>query len=291
PLGERSHPVGRVVAQRVEQARALEIPGPRLVREAVFEIAMIVLVRLRMHDDRVRQRRRLRQPRVLLERVCRRFVRCERRVRNARGVEQVHVRLNRRRPVLRPNQTCRRHTQQGLAPCPVTCHAHRYNTAASPVQPESSRPPRPLLPYPERDAMRHLQRMLLPAALLPMLCAAQSNDAALILKARQIHDRVIKLDTHNDIDPANFTADCNYKMRLTTQVNLPKMIEGDMDVTFMIVYVGQGPLTPEGYDNAYRQAIAKFDAIHRFTEKLAPDQMGLALTPADVLALHKKNQR
>jgi membrane dipeptidase len=64
-----------------------------------------------------------------------------------------------------------------------------------------------------------------------------------------------------------------------------------MDVSFMIVYVGQGPLTPEGYDNAYRQAIAKFDAVHRLTEKIAPDNIGLALSPADVLALHKKNLR
>lgn len=117
---------------------------------------------------------------------------------------------------------------------------------------------------------------------------AQSSDAALIAKAKGIHDRVIKLDTHNDIEPGNFTDDCNYKMRLTTQVNLPKMVEGDMDVSFMIAYVGQGPLTPEGYDAAYKQVLAKFDAIHRFTEKIAPDNMGLALTPADVLALHKR---
>ena len=120
---------------------------------------------------------------------------------------------------------------------------------------------------------------------------AQPNDAVLIAKAKGIHDRVLKLDTHNDIEPANFTADCNYTMRLTTQVNLPKMIEGGMDVSFMIVYVGQGPLTPEGFDNAYRQAVAKFDAVHRLTEKIAPDNIGLALTPADVLALHKKNLR
>jgi membrane dipeptidase len=120
---------------------------------------------------------------------------------------------------------------------------------------------------------------------------AQANDAALIARAKAIHERVLKLDTHNDIDPADFTADCNYTMRLTTQVNLPKMVEGGMDVSFMIVYVGQGPLTPEGYENAYRQAIAKFDAIHRLTEKIAPDQIGLALTPADVLALHKKHLR
>jgi membrane dipeptidase len=120
---------------------------------------------------------------------------------------------------------------------------------------------------------------------------AQPDDAALIGKAKGIHSRVLKLDTHNDIEPANFTADCNYTMRLTTQVNIPKMVEGGMDVTFMIVYVGQGPLTPEGFDGAYRQAVAKFDAIHRLTEKIAPDNIGLALTPADVLALHKKNLR
>ena len=70
---------------------------------------------------------------------------------------------------------------------------------------------------------------------------AQSNDAALIAKAKRIHDRVIKLDTHNDIEPANFTPDCNYTMRLTTQVNLPKMVEGDMDVSFMIVVRRPGP--------------------------------------------------
>ncbi len=135
----------------------------------------------------------------------------------------------------------------------------------------------------------------LPLCLLLLLPAgtgsAQADDPAVIAKAKQIHSRVIKLDTHNDIEPSNFTADCNYTMRLTTQVNLPKMVEGGMDVSFMIVYVGQGPLTPEGYDNAYRQAVAKFDAVHRLTEKIAPDSVGLALTPADVLALHKKNLR
>src|SRR5215471_20025719 len=69
--------------------------------------------------------------------------------------------------------------------------------------------------------------------------AQSSSEAALIARAKGIHSRVIKLDTHNDIDPRNFTAECNYTMRLTTQVNLPKMIDGGMDVSFMIVYVGQ----------------------------------------------------
>jgi membrane dipeptidase len=127
--------------------------------------------------------------------------------------------------------------------------------------------------------------------LLRMAVFAQSDDPALIAKAKLIHSRVIKLDTHNDIEPSNFTPECNYTMRLTTQVNLPKMVEGGMDVSFMIVFVGQGPLTPAGFDNAYAQAVAKFDAVHRLTEKIAPDQIGLALTPADVLALHQQHKR
>jgi len=144
--------------------------------------------------------------------------------------------------------------------------------------------------------LKDIKRKLIIASLtalflITVTSPAQTNDAALIAKAKAIHEHVIKLDTHNDIDPANFTPDCNYTMRLTTQVNIPKMVEGGMDVSFMIVYVGQGPLTPEGYDNAYRQAVAKFDAVHRLTEKIAPDNIGLALTPADVLALHRKHLR
>jgi membrane dipeptidase len=87
--------------------------------------------------------------------------------------------------------------------------------------------------------------LLFPATV--QLSPAQTNDAALMAKAEGIHERVLKLDAHNEIEPANFTPECNYTMRLTTQVNLPTMVEGGMDVTFMIVYVGQGPLTPEGY--------------------------------------------
>ncbi len=93
------------------------------------------------------------------------------------------------------------------------------------------------------------------------------DSPALVERAKAIHERVITADTHNDISPNNFTAECNYTMRLTNQVNLPKMVEGGLDVSFMIVYVGQGPLTPEGFDNAYRQAVAKFDAVHRADER------------------------
>ena len=116
----------------------------------------------------------------------------------------------------------------------------------------------------------------------PSAAPPQVTDDALMKRARGIHDRVIALDTHADINAANFTAERNYSQDLGNQVNLPKMIAGGLDAAFFIVYVGQGPLTADGYDNAYKQAIEKFEAIHRLTKTIAPDKIELALTAADV---------
>jgi membrane dipeptidase len=128
--------------------------------------------------------------------------------------------------------------------------------------------------------------------------AVPSAQQDLVARARAIHDRIIALDTHNDINPRTFTADCNYTMRLTTQVNLPKMKEGGLDVSFFIVYVGQtdpkasaDAFQPAGYERAYRAAVEKFDAIHRLTEQIAPREIELALTPADVLRIAKTGKK
>ncbi|HJU41185.1 MAG TPA: dipeptidase [Vicinamibacterales bacterium] len=117
------------------------------------------------------------------------------------------------------------------------------------------------------------------------------DDSALIQKARAIHDRVIALDTHADINPNNFTRARNYTQRLETQVNLPKMVEGGLDAAFFIVYVGQGPLTAEGYADAYKQAVAKFEAVHHLTKEIAPEQIELALTAADVARIAKSGKK
>ncbi len=111
---------------------------------------------------------------------------------------------------------------------------------------------------------------------------AAESETSLIERARGIHDRVITLDTHADINPGNFTAERNYTMDLPTQVTLPKMEAGGLDVAWFIVYVGQGELTDEGFANATAQAIEKFDAIHRLTEEIAPDRIGLGVTSDEV---------
>jgi membrane dipeptidase len=132
--------------------------------------------------------------------------------------------------------------------------------------------------------VRRFQLSLASVLLLTSAIAqAQTTAPEIVARARAIHERVITLDTHDDISPNNFTAERNYTQRLDNQVNIPKMVEGGLDVSFMIVYVGQSQdFTPEGYKRAYDQAIEKFEAIHRLTKTIAPDKIGLALTPEDV---------
>lgn len=110
----------------------------------------------------------------------------------------------------------------------------------------------------------------------------KAAEETLEAKAARIHQEVITIDTHDDINVANFTDSINYTQRLNTQVNLPKMREGQLDVAWLIVYTGQGPLTPEGYAAAEENAMAKFEAIKRLTTTYAPDQMVLATSSAQV---------
>jgi membrane dipeptidase len=86
--------------------------------------------------------------------------------------------------------------------------------------------------------------------------AAQRDDPGLVARARAIHERVLTLDTHVDINPANFTSERNYTQRLATQVDLPKMEEGGLDAVFLVVYVGQAnDLSTDGYARAHAAAL------------------------------------
>jgi len=109
--------------------------------------------------------------------------------------------------------------------------------------------------------------------------------------AKDIHEHVIILDTHDDIDIKNFTDSINYSQRLENQVNLPKMVEGGLDVAWFVVYTGQDSLDTKGYKNAYDNAISKFDAIHRLVDKYASDQIELALSSDEVRIIHASGKK
>ena len=102
---------------------------------------------------------------------------------------------------------------------------------------------------------------------------------------------IITVDTHIDINVDNFTDSLNYTMNTDTQFNLPNMMEGGLDVAWLVVYTAQGELNEDGYEAAYDNAISKFDAIDRLVNVYAPDQVELALTSDDVRRILAKGKK
>ena len=123
--------------------------------------------------------------------------------------------------------------------------------------------------------------------LLGLLLAqhAAAADAELMNTARAIHARVLTLDTHVDIELNHATSEF-LPGPGDAQVNLDKMEAGGLDAAFFIVFVPQTARDATGYLAAKADALAKFDAIHRMTDYLYSDRIGLATTAAEVRALH-----
>lgn len=113
----------------------------------------------------------------------------------------------------------------------------------------------------------------------------------LLARAKAIHEKVLVMDTHIDINTKNFTDTVNYTQELDNQVTLPKMHEGGLDCAWFVVFTSQDDLKEEGYAKAYENAIDKFKAIHKLTEEIAPDQIGLALTSAEARASYHSGKK
>lgn len=117
------------------------------------------------------------------------------------------------------------------------------------------------------------------------------SETELIAKAKAIHKNVMTLDTHCDINVKNFTDSINYTQNLDTQITLPKMKKGGLDVAWFIVYTGQDTLTESGYAKAYDNAMAKFSAIHKLTKEIAPNDIGLATTSEEARKIYKQGKK
>ena len=115
--------------------------------------------------------------------------------------------------------------------------------------------------------------------------------STLLIRCNDSVSRVITIDTHDDINVINFTDSLNYTMNTDSQVNLPNMIAGGLDVAWFVVYTAQGELDDDGYTAAMDNAVSKFDAIERLVNKYAPDQIELALNSDDVRRIHAKGKK
>ena len=101
-----------------------------------------------------------------------------------------------------------------------------------------------------------------------------------------IHQRFMTLDTHLDT-PAFLDTVRGYDImarhdveRDGTQVDYPRMIDGGLDGGFWAIYMGQGPLTPEGYQQVRDKALIRATSIHKMVAA-NPGVFEIALTSSD----------
>ena len=112
----------------------------------------------------------------------------------------------------------------------------------------------------------------------------------LISFSLQLRAEYLTLDSHIDIpfdyminpehDPGNDT---------DMQVDFQKMLKGNLDGGFFIVYVGQSELSKNGYQEAKEKAIIKFNAINKMVEKY-PNKIVLVKSPEEVYEA-KRNKK
>ena len=135
--------------------------------------------------------------------------------------------------------------------------------------------------------------LAIPLALGVALSARQAPaDAALLAKAKAIHEKAITLDTHVDIGGADYaTEKLDPGGPTNRKCDLPKMKAGGLDGVFLAAYVGQRPdLTATGFKPVYSQVMAGLEAINRLT-KMHPDLCELGRSPADVERIAKTGKR
>lgn len=136
-----------------------------------------------------------------------------------------------------------------------------------------------------------MKRLAFAAAFFLSSASAQPlEDPALEARARAIHDKAITLDTHVDI-PLDYATDAMDPGGFTKgQVDLPKMRAGGLDAAFFIVYTPQGPLTAEGYADAYKIAFTRLAAIRRMATAY-PAEIALAMGAADAKKIAKSGRK
>ncbi len=136
--------------------------------------------------------------------------------------------------------------------------------------------------------MKRAPRILAAALVAALSGAGLAGCAAQSTRADAPQARPLTLDTHVDI-PLDYMREPQFDVGHDTPllVDLGKMERGGLDSAFFVVYVGQGPLTPEGYAHAVAQADRKFEGIAMMLDKY-PDRIRAARTPQEVRDNHAR---
>ena len=132
-------------------------------------------------------------------------------------------------------------------------------------------------------------------ALTAFACTVAKTPLTVEEKARELHKKILTVDTHCDTAFSLLRTDWKIgdrhdpAARASGKIDLPRMKEGGLDAEFFAAFVGQGPLTPEGYARAKDSALRAVEAVHKMTEEYSAT-IGLAVDPAGARRLKKEGK-
>ena len=147
---------------------------------------------------------------------------------------------------------------------------------------------RPLMMRISTAFQRDRNMRLALCAFLVATCLTGCGDRPADQAPAAVHARILTLDTHMDTPLMLMRPGFDFSERhdtLTTlsQVDLPRLREGQLDAGFWAVFISQEDLTPEGLAAAEAQADATFATLLSLIDQY-PNDLALATTPEEVRA-------
>ena len=115
------------------------------------------------------------------------------------------------------------------------------------------------------------------------------DEAKVYKQAKDIHTRIISVDTHTDT-PAWFRGGYSVALRKNNQVSVQKMEEGKLDAQFLASFVAQGECDEASSQKAVEQCEALIREIYKEADKYK-DICGIALTEADAWRLKAEGKK
>lgn len=126
---------------------------------------------------------------------------------------------------------------------------------------------------------------LLSAAYIASCSPATRPQSAAQPSARQVHERLLVLDTHLDtaliLQRRGWDIAARHAFEEDqSQVDLPRMADGGLDGGWWVIWTRQGPLTQAGYAEALATARGRHDALRRMLDAHG-DRIALATRSGD----------
>lgn len=115
--------------------------------------------------------------------------------------------------------------------------------------------------------------------------AVPETEAALVERAKEIHQQSLVLDAHADIALPS-TSKTYLGADGLSKVDPAKLRAGGVDAVIMSVAVGPGPRTTEGRSLARAEANEKLAAVSNMVQQDQDQDLGLARSPSDIEKLN-----